>query len=71
MKDPENAGDCVQVFFVSSAQEGSLEFSMADPDDADWKEKLAQRTLLSARDSFYVPPGNIYRYSIATASVNL
>ena len=39
-----------------------MEFGLADPSDEDWNEKLAQRVLLKQKDSFYVPPGNVYRY---------
>jgi len=61
IKDPECVGDCAQVFFVSECQDEALEFALADPKDEDWNEKLAQRLLLKNRDSFYVPPGNVYR----------
>lgn len=61
IKDPECVGDCAQVFFVAECQDEALEFALADPKDEDWNEKLAQRLLLKTRDSFYVPPGNVYR----------
>ncbi len=38
-----------------------VEFGLADPADEDWNDRLAQRILLRQRDSFYVPPGNVYR----------
>ena len=28
----------------------------------EWVDRLAQRTVLKSRDSFFVPPGNIYRW---------
>lgn len=34
---------------------------MADPENENWVEEKAQRVLLSKKDSFYVPPGNMYR----------
>lgn len=62
IKDPEGVGDCSQVFFVSDCQDGALEFAMGDPQNAnDWDDEKAQRLLLKSRDTFYVPPGNIYR----------
>jgi hypothetical protein len=61
IKDPENVGVLAQVFFVMDCQEGSLEFGLASPEEPEWNDRKAQRVLLSAGDSFYVPPGNVYR----------
>jgi hypothetical protein len=61
-KDAEATGDFVQVFFVADAQDLSLEFALSDPRKTDWNDEAAQRQLLRKGDSFYVPPGNIYRY---------
>lgn len=62
VKDAEGVGECAQVFAVSDCQEQSLEMALADPVEADWNEAIAQRQLLSKGDSFFVAPGNIYRY---------
>mmetsp|Transcript_25517 Transcript_25517/g.43035 ORF Transcript_25517/g.43035 Transcript_25517/m.43035 type:complete len:639 (-) Transcript_25517:6149-8065(-) len=61
IKDAEGVGECCQVFQVASCQDGSVEFGLAHPSEEEWVDTLAQRTVLKARDSFYVPPGNIYR----------
>jgi hypothetical protein len=61
IKDAEGVGKYCQVFFVASAQAHSIEFGLASPDTDAWEDRTAQRLLLSAGDSFYVPPGNIYR----------
>jgi centromere protein C len=61
IKDPEGVGKLAQVFFVASCQDKALEFALADPSNAEWDDSTAQRVLLSAGDSFYVPPGNWYR----------
>ncbi len=61
IKDAEGVGECAQVFFISECQEGALELGVSDPAVAEWREGTAQRQLLSKGDSFYVPPGNIYR----------
>jgi hypothetical protein len=61
IKDAEGVGKYLQVFFVASAQAHALEFGLADPSQDAWIDGTAQRLLLSAGDSFYVPPGNIYR----------
>jgi hypothetical protein len=61
IKDAEGIGQFAQLYFVSDAQERSLEFGLADPKQDYWEDSTAQRVLLSAGDSFYVPPGNIYR----------
>ena len=34
---------------------------IADPSEPEWNDATAQRQVLSAGDSFYIPPGNIYR----------
>jgi hypothetical protein len=62
IKDAEGVGECCQVFQVASCQDGSVEFGLAHPSEEEWVDRLAQRTVLKARDSFYVPPGNIYRF---------
>jgi centromere protein C len=61
IKDAEGVGECAQVFFVVDCQDGALEVDYADPKEDTWQDELAQRTLLSKGDSFYIPPGNIYR----------
>jgi len=61
IKDAEGVGECAQVFFVVDCQEGALEVDYADPKEDTWRDELAQRTLLSKGDSFFIPPGNIYR----------
>lgn len=61
IKDPENVGPLAQIFFVSDCQPESVEFALANPEDDDWDDRTAQRVILSAGDSFYVPPGNMYR----------
>eukprot|EP01039_Chlorochromonas_danica_P007461 gene7461-8248_t len=71
VKDAELVGKYAQIFFVSSGQEKALEFGLADPSTEDWDDQLAQRVLLSPGDSFYVPPGNMYRlqnHSVALAA---
>ena len=54
-------GRYTQVFFVSDCQDGALEFGIAHPQEDAWDHKTARRVLLRRGDSFYVPPGNIYR----------
>jgi len=61
IKDAENVQSYTQVFFVSSGQRESLELGIADPRETDWTDSLAQRVLLGPGDSFFIPPGNIYR----------
>ena len=61
IKDAEGIGQFAQLYFVSDAQPGSLEFGLADPRQDYWDDSTAQRVLLGPGDSFYVPPGNIYR----------
>lgn len=61
IKDAELVGRYAQVFFVGEGQPGSLEFGLSDPAFEDWDDRKAQRVILSPGDSFYVPPGNIYR----------
>ena len=61
IKDAEGVGECAQVFFVSECQDGALELGIADPAEPEWHDETAQRQLLKKGDSFYVPPGNIYR----------
>ena len=38
-----------------------VELGIADPKEEEWKDDIAQRILLRKGDSFFVPPGNIYR----------
>ena len=40
----------------------TVELGLADPSEGEWIDDRAQRILLKKGDSFYVPPGNIYRY---------
>ena len=61
IKDAEGVGDCAQVFFISDCQDNAIELGISDPSEADWNSKTAQRQLLKKGDSFYVPPGNLYR----------
>lgn len=61
IKDAEGVGRYLQVFFVVKGQKGSVEFGLADPLQDFWDDRTAQRVLLGPGDSFYVPPGNIYR----------
>lgn len=68
IKDAEGVGECAQVFFVSECQDDGLELGIADPKVAEWSDKTAQRQLLKKGDSFYVPPGNIYRLENHSAS---
>jgi mannose-6-phosphate isomerase-like protein (cupin superfamily) len=49
------------VFFVADCQDGAVEMGIADPKLEEWEDAKAQRVLLKKGDSFYVPPGNIYR----------
>ena len=34
---------------------------LADPQEEEWRDEIAQRVLLRQGDFFFVPPGNIYR----------
>jgi hypothetical protein len=61
IKDAEGVGLFTQVFFVSDCQDGSVELGIAHPQLDEWEDSTAQRLLLKKGDSFYVPPGNIYR----------
>lgn len=61
IKDQEGVGSCAQVFFISECQDFALELGIADPSEEQWNELTAQRQLLKKGDTFYVPPGNIYR----------
>ena len=61
VKEAEGVGECAQVFSISDCQAGSLEVGIADPREPEWDPKTAQRQVLSALDSFFVAPGNIYR----------
>ena len=61
IKDAEGVGECAQVFFVADCQNGSLEVDYADPKEETWQDETAQRNVVNKGDSFYVPPGNIYR----------
>ena len=70
IKDAEGVGECAQVFFISECQDGALELGIADPKEPEWQDETAQRQLLNKGDSFFVPPGNIYRlenHSLSTA----
>jgi centromere protein C len=70
IKDAEGVGECAQVFFISECQDGALELGIADPKEPEWQDETAQRQLLNKGDSFFVPPGNIYRlenHSYSTA----
>ena len=46
---------------LRALQDGALELGIADPAEPEWHDETAQRQLLKKGDSFYVPPGNIYR----------
>ena len=59
--DGEGVGECAQVFFVTDCQDGALEVGIADPSDEEWNDSIAQRLCLRKGDSFFIPPGNIYR----------
>ncbi len=61
IKDAEGVGLCSQVFFVGDCQPGSIEFSLANPEENEYLPATAQRFLLSKGDFFHVPPGNVYR----------
>jgi len=61
IKDAEGVGECSQVFFISDCQDESIELGIADPKEEEWNDEKAQRLVLSKGDSFFVPPGNIYR----------
>ncbi len=61
IKDAEGVGECAQVFFISECQDGALELGIADPKEPEWHDETAQRQLLNKGDTFFVPPGNIYR----------
>ena len=61
IKDAEGVGECSQVFFVTDCQDGALEVGIADPSDEEWNDDIAQRLCLKKGDSFFIPPGNIYR----------
>jgi len=39
----------------------AVEVAIADPSNEVWVAESAQRILLKTGDSFFVPPGNIYR----------
>jgi hypothetical protein len=70
IKDAEGVGDCVQMFSVAECQDGALEVGFSDPKDDEWNDETAQRRILSVGDSFYVPPGNIYRLENHSQTVN-
>jgi hypothetical protein len=38
-----------------------VEFAISDPEQEEWNDATAQRQVLDKGDSFFVPPGNIYR----------
>jgi len=61
VKDAEGVGLCSQVFFVGDCQPGSLECSVANPEENEYDPETAQRFLLSKGDVFHVPPNNVYR----------
>lgn len=66
IKDAEGVGDLLQIFFVADCQDLGLELALADPTKTDWSDETAQRQLLRKGDSFYVPPGNIYRFVLSS-----
>ncbi len=70
IKDQEGVGECAQVFFVSECQDGALELGIADPAEPEWNDETAQRLLLKKGDTFFVPPGNIYRLENHSADRN-
>ena len=39
-----------------------VEMGIAEPSQEEWIDDSAQRSLLKKGDSFFVPPGNIYRF---------
>ena len=49
------------VYFPTSFLYLEVELGIADPQEEEWKDDIAQRILLRKGDSFFVPPGNIYR----------
>lgn len=61
IKDAEGVGKYAQVFFVASCQEDAVELGIADPSVDTWTSQNAQRVILRKGDSFFIPPGNIYR----------
>lgn len=73
IKDAEIVGECCQLFIVGDCQDNSgslivnkfipfvVELGLANPKEDVWVDEIAQRILLKKGDSFYVPPGNIYR----------
>ena len=61
IKDAEGVGECSQVFFIADCQDGSVELGIADPKEEVWRDDIAQRVIMNTGDSFFVPPGNIYR----------
>ena len=61
IKDAEGVGECSQVFFIADCQDGGVELGIADPKEEVWRDDIAQRVVMSSGDSFFVPPGNIYR----------
>jgi centromere protein C len=63
IKDAESVGLCAQIFTVVKGQSKAIEIAYGDPENesATWNPDAADRFLLSAGDSFLVPPGNTYR----------
>ena len=66
----DGAGTCVCPFVFSLSVPylpptpllpKPVELGIADPSEPEWRDPVAQRQLLKKGDSFYVPPGNIYR----------
>ena len=48
-------------YMPSLSQHTTVELGIADPNKGEWDDAAAQRQMLDKGDSFYVPPGNIYR----------
>jgi hypothetical protein len=47
---------------TSNPTTSAVELGIADPREDEWRDDVAQRSLLRKGDSFFIPPGNIYRY---------
>lgn len=61
IKDAEGVGKHMQFFQVSRCQAGALELGIARPDVFEFVHRTAQRVLLREGDTFFLPPGNVYR----------
>ena len=64
IKDAEGVGELTQIYFVADCHDLGLELAISDPTKTDWNDESAQRQLLRKGDTFFVPPGNMYRYII-------